>query len=56
MSTDGDPLSALIDRAYDAAAGFRGWDGVLSDLARLLGGKSAVASAEVVENPAVVGM
>ena len=27
-----EPLSALIDRIYDAAAGFCGWDGVLSDL------------------------
>jgi hypothetical protein len=42
MSTDGEPLSALIDRIYDAAAGFCGWDGVLSDLARLLGGSAAV--------------
>src|SRR4028119_1625135 len=41
MSTDGDPLSALVDRAYDAAVGFCGWDGILSDLARLLGGSAA---------------
>ena len=39
----GDPeLSALIDRVYDAASGFCGWDAVLSDLARLLGGSAAV--------------
>ena len=39
----GDPeLSALIDRVYDTAAGFCGWDAVLSDLARLLGGSAAV--------------
>ncbi|HZH45531.1 MAG TPA: hypothetical protein VEY31_02745, partial [Roseococcus sp.] len=32
----------MIDRVYDAAAGFCGWDAVLSDLARLLGGSAAV--------------
>ena len=42
MPTDGEPLNALIDRIYDAAAGFCGWDEVLSDLARLLGGAAAV--------------
>src|SRR5918998_4043546 len=42
MRTDREPLDALVDRVYDAAAGFRGWDGVLSDLARLLGGSAAV--------------
>ena len=42
MPTDGEPLDALIDRIYDAAAGFCGWDEVLSDLARLLGGAAAV--------------
>src|SRR5918997_1152696 len=42
MPTDGEPLSALIDRIYDAAAGFCGWDAVLSDLAWLLGGSAAV--------------
>ncbi len=42
MPTDREPLSALVDRLYDAAAGFCGWDGVLSDLARLLGGSAAV--------------
>ena len=43
MPTDREPLSALVDRLYDAAAGFCGWDGVLSDLARLLGGSAARA-------------
>jgi DNA-binding CsgD family transcriptional regulator len=42
MPTDREPPSALIDRIYDAAAGFGGWDGVLSDLARALGGTAAV--------------
>ena len=42
MPTDSDALNALTDRAYDAAAGFCGWDGILSDLARLLGGSAAV--------------
>src|SRR5918998_5427841 len=42
MPTDGEPLNALIDRIYDAAAGFCGWDGILSDLARLLRGSAAV--------------
>ncbi len=42
MPTDREPLSALVDRVYDAAAGFCGWDGVLSDLARALGGSAAV--------------
>src|SRR5215210_7990844 len=42
MPTDGEPLKALTDHVYDAAAGFCGWDGVLSDLARLLGGSAAV--------------
>jgi DNA-binding CsgD family transcriptional regulator len=42
MSPDGEPPSALVDRIYDAAAGFCGWDGVLSDLARMLGGSAAV--------------
>src|SRR3712207_7370821 len=42
LMPSGDPeLSALIDRVYDAAAGFCGWDAVLSDLARLLGGSAA---------------
>ena len=44
MPTDREPFSALLDRVYDAAAGFCGWDGVLSDLARLLGGSAAVLS------------
>jgi DNA-binding CsgD family transcriptional regulator len=42
MPTNSEPLSALTDRLYDAAAGFCGWDGILSDLARLLGGSAAV--------------
>ncbi len=42
VPTDREPLSALLDRVYDAAAGFCGWDGVLSDLARALGGSAAV--------------
>ena len=42
MPTDRDPLSAFVDRVYDAAAGLGGWDGVLPDLARLLGGSAAV--------------
>ncbi len=42
MPTDREPLGALIDRVYDAAAGFCGWPEVLSDLARLLGGSAAV--------------
>ncbi len=42
MPTDGEPLSALVDRLYDAAAGLCGWDEALSDLARLLGGSVAV--------------
>jgi DNA-binding CsgD family transcriptional regulator len=42
MPTDHEALNALTDRVYDAAAGFCGWDVVLSDLARLLGGTAAV--------------
>ncbi len=42
MSTDRERFSALVDRIYDTAAGFCGWDEVLSDLARLLGGAAAV--------------
>src|SRR3712207_1674717 len=43
LMPSGDPeLSTLIDRVYDAAAGFCGWDEALSDLARLLGGSAAV--------------
>jgi hypothetical protein len=42
LPTDREPLGALIDRVYDAAAGFCGWPEVLSDLARLLGGSAAV--------------
>ena len=42
MPTDRETLDALTDRIYDAAAGFCGWDAVLSDLARLLGGTAAV--------------
>src|SRR3712207_1571897 len=42
MPTDHEALSTLTDRVYDAAAGFCGWDEVLSDLARLLCGSAAV--------------
>src|SRR5215212_12137342 len=42
MPTEREPPSALVDRVYDAAAGFCEWREVLSDLARLLGGSAAV--------------
>ncbi len=42
MPTDREPLNALVDRIYGAAAGLGCWDGVLPDLARLLGGSAAV--------------
>lgn len=42
MPSNDEPFNALIGRLYDAATGACGWQEVLSDLARLLGGSVAV--------------